>query len=514
MPNITTFLDVNARYFKGPAFIFARNGQTLTFPELKDAVCRIAGGLASLGVRKGDRVCIYLDTSPEYLLSYFAVWRLGAIAVPTNAVYRQEELRYAIDDSGAVAVITDENGAGTVRAIRETCLTLGNVCVVGAAAAGETAWDALMHAAPMTRATDCSFDDLCQIQYTSGTTGRPKGAMLTQGNWISALATEGDVLSLVEGDVYLGIYPMGHVGLSWGIAVLKAGGTFVCMDRFDPKEYLRLAEAHGATVLAAMPPVIHTLIRAKPDTGQMLRTVRCIISGGGPLLPVIWEEFDRRFAIPIVNAYGLSETIVVGSAPAVLPNHYALKRGYLAVGAPVGYGEVKIVAEDDPDRELPPGAIGEVALRGPSVAKGYWGMPGATAQVFRPEGWFLTGDLGYLDEESVLVITDRKKDMIIMSGWKIYPTEVENVIIEHPKIADVAIFARPDEHRGEIPVAAVVMNEGEEIAQEELIAYCRERLAGYKVPREMMVVKHLPRVGGWKLLRRTLREEYARTSSE
>jgi len=509
MPNITTFLDVNARYLKGPAFIFARDGRTLTFPELRDAAARLAGALATLGVRKGDRVCIYLDTSPEYLLSYFAIWRIGAIAVPTNAVYQQEELRYAIDDSGAVAVITDEKGAGNVRAVRAACRTLDNVCVVGTVASGETAWDDLAKAEPMERAVDCSFEDLCQIQYTSGTTGRPKGAMLTQGNWMSALATEAEVLSLVEGDVYLGIYPMGHVGLSWGFAALKAGGTFVCMDRFDPKEYLRLAETHGATVIAAMPPVIHTLIRAKPDTEQMLRTVRCVISGGGPLLPVIWEEFDRRFKIPVVNAYGLSETIVVGSANVVLPRHYALHRGYLSVGAPVGYGEVKIVAEDDPDRELPPGEIGEVALRGPSVAKGYWGMPEATTAVFRPDGWFLTGDLGYLDEESVLFITDRKKDMIIMSGWKVYPTEVENVIIEHPKIADVAIFARPDEHRGEIPVAAVVVNAGEEITQEELIAYCRERLAGYKVPREVVIVESLPRVGGWKLLRRTLREAYA-----
>jgi long-chain acyl-CoA synthetase len=140
---------------------------------------------------------------------------------------------------------------------------------------------------------------------------------------------------------------------------------------------------------------------------------------------------------------------------------------------------------------------------------GSGGSPAPPAAVFRPDGWFLTGDLGYLDGESVLFITDRKKDMIIMSGWKIYPTEVENVIIEHPKIADVAIFARPDEHRGEIPVAAVVMNEGETITEEELIAYCRERLAGYKVPREVVVVEHLPRVGGWKLLRRTLREAHA-----
>lgn len=512
MPNITTFLDVNAHYNLGPAFVFARDGRTYTFGEVREAACRLAGGLSSLGIKKGDRVCIYLDTSPEYLLSYLALWRIGAVAVPTNAVYHADEVRYTLTDSGAAAVITDENGAPTVRAVRADCPDLRHVCVVGAAGEGETAWDDLLRAGSMERAVDCSFDDLCQLQYTSGTTGHPKGAMLTQGNWISALATEREVLNLREGDVYLGIYPMGHVGFSWGLSVMKAGGTWVCMDRYEPNAYIRLVAEHKATVLAAMPPVIHTLIRSKPETEEALKQVRCVISGGGPLLPVIWAEFDRRFGIPVVNAYGLSETIVVGSATAVVPAHYSLHKGYLSVGAPVGYAEARVVAEDDPDRDLPPGEVGEIALRGPSVAKGYWGMPEATKQVFLPDGWFLTGDLGYLDKDGVLFVTDRKKDMIIMSGWKIYPTEVENVIIEHPKIADVAIFARPDERRGEIPVAAVVFNPGEILTQDELIAYCRERLAGYKVPREMVVLDRLPRVSGWKLLRRTLREMYTASS--
>ncbi|TAJ45721.1 class I adenylate-forming enzyme family protein [Methanofollis fontis] len=514
MPNITTFLDVNARYLNGPAFVFGRDGRSLTFPELRDTACRLAGGLEALGVMKGERVCIYLDTSPEYLLSYFAIWRIGAIAVPTSTVWHEDELRYAIQDSGAVAVITDGRGTETVRRIQGECPALAHICVTDGAQEGEVPWEDLYAAEPLEGAVNCAFDDLCQLQYTSGTTGRPKGAMLSHGNWMNALATEREVLDLREGDVYLGIYPMGHVGLSWGLAVLKAGGTFICMDRFDPGEYLRLIEEHRVTVLAAMPPVIHTLIRSKPGTEERLKSVRCVISGGGPLLPVIWEEFDRRFSIPIVNAYGLSETIVVGSATTVVPSHYDLHRGHLSVGAPVGYAEVRVVAEEDPDRELDAGEIGEIALRGPSVAQGYWGMPEATERVFLPEGWFLTGDLGYLDRDGVLFITDRKKDMIIMSGWKIYPTEVENVIIEHPGIADVAIFARPDERRGEVPVAAVVLNPGHQITQADLEAYCRERLASYKVPREMVIVDDLPRVGGWKLLRRTLREHYPEPTTD
>ena len=167
-----------------------------------------------------------------------------------------------------------------------------------------------------------------------------------------------------------------------------------------------------------------------------------------------------------------------------------------------------VVDPDNPGRELNPGETGEIALRGPSVASGYWNMPEATAEVFRPDGWFLTGDIGHLDDEGVLFITDRKKDMVIMSGWKIYPTEVENVIIQHPGVADVAVFGIPDERKGELPVAAVVTRPGTPVTPEDLGEFCRKHLAGYKIPRKFILTDNLPRVNGWKLLRRALREKY------
>lgn len=257
-----------------------------------------------------------------------------------------------------------------------------------------------------------------------------------------------------------------------------------------------------------MPPVIHTLINSPPGSEDFLSSARVIISGGGQLLPAVWEAFDHRFGIPVANSYGLSETIVIGSGTTTLPDYPYLTRDYRSVGVPVGYTEVRVVDAADPEHELPAGDNGEIALRGPAVAYGYWHMPDETAAVFRPDGWFLTGDIGYLDPDGVLFITDRKKDMIIMSGWKVYPTEVENVLIGHPKLADVAVFSCPDVHRGEVPVAAVVLKPGEEIAGGEIEAYCRERLAGYKTPRKVIVVAALPRVHGWKLLRRSLREEF------
>ncbi|MFZ0674042.1 MAG: class I adenylate-forming enzyme family protein [Methanoregula sp.] len=513
MSNVTTLLDAKSVPEAKAALVCPSRNRTYSYKELREEMNRVGHGLSGLGIKKGDRVCIFLDSSPEYLISYFAIWRIGAVAVPTNIVYQEEELLHAVSDAGACAIITDSRGVRIVAEVQKKAPDLSQVICVAdpgtrPVTGGAIAWSSFSPAPGSMRAANCAMDDLCHIQYTAGTTGKPKGAMLSHGNWMTALDAEREALRLRPNDVYLGIYPMGHVGLSWGIAVLRAGGTFVMMERFNPNGYLALAKQYKVTVLAGMPPVIHTLTHSEPGTENDLRTARVIISGGGQLLPSVWEAFDKRFHIPVANSYGLSETIVIGSGTTTLPEYPALTRNYQSVGVAVGYTEVRIVDADDPERELAPGETGEIALRGPSVAKGYWNLPEATAAVFRHDGWFLTGDIGYLDAEGILYITDRKKDMIIMSGWKIYPTEVENVIVQHPAVADVAVFGIPDERRGESPVAAVVLKTGSVLPEQEFESFCRTHLAGYKVPRKLIIVNDLPRVHGWKLLRRTLREKF------
>ena len=512
MSNVTTLLDAKSVPEAKAALICPSRNQTYSYKKIRDEMNRVGSGLCSLGIKKGDRVCIYLDSSPEYLISYFAIWRIGAVAVPTNIVYHGEELLHAVSDAGACAIITDKNGVGVVAEVRKKAPALVHIICVGGtgAGAGVVAWESFPPAPASMRAANCAMDDLCHLQYTAGTTGKPKGAMLTHGNWMTALDAEREALRLRPDDVYLGIYPMGHVGLSWGLAVLRAGGTFVMMERFDHEHYLALAEKYKVTVLAGMPPVIHTLVHSAPGTEDRLRTARLIISGGGQLLPVVWEAFDRRYHIPVANSYGLSETIVIGSGTTTLPEYPHLTKNYQSVGVAVGYTEVRIVDVDDPETGMPHGEPGEIALRGPSVAKGYWNLPEATAAVFRHDGWFLTGDIGYMDADGILYITDRKKDMIIMSGWKVYPTEVENVVVQHPAVADVAVFGIPNERRGEMPVAAVVLKAGATLSEEEFEAFCRKHLAGYKVPRKLLIVDSLPRVHGWKLLRRTLRDKFGR----
>jgi long-chain acyl-CoA synthetase len=503
MPNITTFLDNNALIRDQPALIAPSRGTRFSYPDLLDEVNRLALRLKENGIGKGDRVCIYLDSTPAYLISYFAIWRIGAVAVPSNIVYREDELLHVLTDAGARGLISSADGEGVVNAIRERVPGLITALCCdepGDKPGGERVW---------VEAENCRYDDLCQLQYTAGTTGRPKGAMLTQGNWIAALETEREVLSLTAEDRYLGIYPMGHVGVSWGISVLRAGGTYITMERFSLPEYLAWCRDYRVTVLSGMPPVIHSLCSAPETAREDLLSVRVIISGGGQLLPTIWEAFDRRYGIPVANAYGLSETVVIGTGTVTLPGIPGLRGNYRSVGFPVGYSEVKIVDPTDPARSLASGEDGEVALRGPSVAQGYWGMPGPTAESFLPDGWFLTGDIGHLDRAGALYITDRKKDMIIMSGWKIYPTEVENAILTHPAVRDAAVFGYPDERRGEIPVVAIVLEAGAVLSDSDLLTFCRDHMAGYKVPRAVIVVDRLPRAHGWKLLRRKLREDFA-----
>ena len=492
MLNITTFLDANARRLDKDVFYCPSRGLRYNSNEILHIISGIGQSLKDKGIEKGDRVLIYLNNSPEYLFSLFAIWRIGAIAIPTNRILTPSELNYMINDSDAKMIITDDDAKETVKELNthsyiiESCESFKESKIL---APEETEWD-----------------DLCQLQYTSGTTGKPKGSMLTHGNWFTAIHNACDVLTYKENDTFLCIYPMAHVGILWAIAALRAAALTITMDFFEINEYLELCENENVTVLSGMPPVIHTLTNLEEEKRGNLSTVREIISGGGPLHRKIWKKFMQQYNIPIINAYGLSETIVIGTGTVIRPEDYATADRYESVGHPVCFSEIKIVDEHDSNKTLGHFEQGEIALRGPAIAKGYWGMEKETKESFLEDGWFLTGDIGYIDDDERLFITDRKKDMIVMSGWKIYPTEVEEILIKYPKLKEIAIFSIQDCHKGEIPVAAVVWKD--EADHDGLIKYARENLSRYKVPREIYDLDELPRVNGWKLLRRELREMF------
>ena len=434
MLNITTFIDANARRLDKEVYYCPSRNLRCNSTEVLQIVSGIGQSLKDKGIEKGDRVLIYLNNSPEYLFSLLAIWRIGAIAIPTNRILTSSELDYMITDSDAKLIITDADAKETVKDLNiesyiiEDCERFKGSDTLPAC---ETEWD-----------------DLCQLQYTSGTTGKPKGSMLTHGNWFTAIHN-------------------------------------ACDD---------------------------TLTNLEEEKRENLATVREIISGGGPLHRKIWKKFMGQYNIPIINAYGLSETIVIGTGTVIRPEDYATADRYESVGHPVCFSELKIVDEDDPSISLGHYEHGEIALRGPAIAKGYWGMEKETKESFLEDGWFLTGDIGYIDEDERLFITDRKKDMIVMSGWKIYPTEVEETLIKYPKVDEIAIFSIDDIHRGELPVAAVVWKEEED--PDGLVEYSKEYLARYKVPRKIFTMDELPRVNGWKLLRRELREMYSTNPEE
>ena len=487
MLNITTFLDANSKRLDKKVLYNPKSGEKYTSREILSIVSEIGRNLNSLGIDKGDRVVIYLNNSCEYLFSLFAIWRIGAIAIPTNRVFTASELQYILNDSQAKLLITDEEAKDLIDIQTYIPKNLNEY-----------------KESEVLNACDTDWDDLCQLQYTSGTTGKPKGAMLTHGNYFTAIHNECDVLTLKQDDIFLGIYPMAHVGLSWAIAALRAAAYYILIEQFNLDEYLELCKNEKVTVLTGMPPVIHSLTTM--DKTEELKTVREIISGGGPLHKKIWKEFHETYKIPIINAYGLSESIVIGTGTVIRPEDYREADRFESVGHPVCFSEVKIVDEIDPTKILDKYEQGEIALRGPAIAKGYWRREKQTIESFLDDGWFLTGDIGYLDEDNRLFITDRKKDMIVMSGWKIYPTEVEEVLIKYPKLKEIAIFSIDDVHRGEMPVAAVVWKD--EPDHEGLIRYARENLSRYKVPREIYDLDELPRVNGWKLLRRELRNMF------
>lgn len=278
------------------------------------------------------------------------------------------------------------------------------------------------------------------------------------------------------------------------------------MSKYELNKYLELCKKEKVTVLTGMPPVIHSLTTLEKKADCELKTVREIISGGGPLHKDIWKQFYKKYNIPIINAYGLSETIVIGTGTVIRPEDYKTADRFESVGHPVCFSQVKIVDENYSNKKLERYEHGEIALRGPAIAKGYWNNKEASEKAFLKDGWFLTGDIGYIDNDNRLFITDRKKDMIVMSGWKIYPTEVEEILIKHPAIKEIAIFSINDCHRGELPVAAVVWKNKNR--EEELIKYAKENLARYKVPKKIFTVSKLPRVNGWKLLRKELKKMY------
>jgi len=513
----------------------------LSFGEIDQASNGLAAAFEELGLTKGDRIVIDLQNVPQFLVATYASWKLGAIAVPLNPMYKEKELAYFCQDSGAKFYFTlDEIANGLdLTFLKETSvediittspldmLSTGHappnmlkgierVQVPGALDMRELLE---RHKGKIIKAPIVTPDDVAYLTYTSGTTGPPKGAMNTHGNIAFNARVYRAMQRIDENDVVLGVAPLFHVTgevAHLAIAAL-AGIPVVLYYRFDPGETLRLIERWKVTMSVASITVYIALMNHPDFKKRDLSTFIKAYSGGAPVSEAVVEQFEGVTGLYLYNVYGMTET---NSPSHIVPwgkrAPVDAESGALSAGVPVPNCVMKIMDLEDGAKELPPGQVGEIVDSGPIVIPGYWQKEEETRHAIR-EGWLYTGDVGKMDEDGWFYLVDRKKDMIVASGYKVWPRDVEDVIFQHPAVKETAVVGVPDEYRGETVKAFVALKEGNEgtVTPEEIIAFCKERMAAYKYPRQVEIVPEIPKTLTGKFLRRTLREkEEAKSSTE
>jgi long-chain acyl-CoA synthetase len=478
---------------------------TFTYGQVDEISGRVASALLATGLQRGDKVAVQLPNLPQFLFAYFGILKAGLVMVPLNPLLMAPEVAYHLEDSDARVLITFESfaaeavkGASQVEGVTTYVVNMpGN----DQRPEGTKHFDELYFADDTRDLEPLDPGDTAVLLYTSGTTGKPKGAELTHFQLYMNCTVAGELFEFRDTDVGLAVLPLFHVfGLSSVLNVtVRYGGTMVLVPRFELDPVVDAIEKHRCTIFSGVPTMYFALL-SKDLSGRDLSSLRVGVSGGAAIPGETIRAFEERFPhCVILEGYGLSE-----SASTTTFNINAEQRKVLSIGKPIWGVEVRVV--DDEDKPLAPGEgnVGEIVIRGHNIMKGYYKKPEATAEAFRG-GWFHTGDLAYRDEDGFLFIVDRKKDLVIRGGYNVYPREVEEVLYEHPAVAEAAVIGRPDEKLGEEVVAVVALKAGAEATPDELIAYCKERMAAYKYPREVRLVPELPKGPTGKILKKELR---------
>ncbi len=486
MELLSAILARNLRLVPERPFIISDDG-TLTYRAFGALTARLANTLAQRGVKKGDCVGLYLPSTPLMAIGFWACQRLGAVPAPISAMFRHAELRKIVGRTGMTALIADAATWPYFAEIRSEFGSLAT-CLVAGGGAGAEDVDALMAAAPETfDDVACDYQDVASLFFTSGTTGTPKGAAQTH---FSVASTLRDMMASHRTrygeEVYLCAVPLfTNFGLTVTLNLcVYTGGTIVLHDRWDTEKVMADIKRHRATYFGGTPTMYVYMVNAHDAARHDLSSLRICTTGGSPVPQPVIKRFEEFSGVKVTQVYGSTETC---GQNVMEPTIGVRKPG--AAGVPVGSSRIAIV--DDDGRELPAGEIGEVIIGGDCVAQGYFRDPEATAAAFGPLGW-KSGDLGYVDTDGFLFIVDRKKDVIIAGGHNIYPLEVESVLYRHPAVAMCAVVGAPDEEKGEIPVAVVVLNDGVAATEEELRFWCRKELAAYKAPRRFEFIDEMP----------------------
>ncbi|MCX5152287.1 long-chain fatty acid--CoA ligase [Streptomyces sp. NBC_00320] len=492
MTNLAAFL-VNSAAARRDHVAVRHDDTTLTYAELDDASARFAAVLQGRGVRPGDRVAMTMPNVPLFPVVYYGVLRAGGVVVPMNPLLRAREVAYVLRDSGARVAVASPLFA---QEVASAAAELGTECLV----TEPSAFHALLtDAEPLSGLVDRQDGDPALILYTSGTTGTPKGAELTHGNLVSNTATTAETLIQVgPDDILFGGLPLFHAfGQTCALnASVAAGATLTLLPRFDPQRALEVMHRDRVTVFLGVPTMYSALLHAALPDGFDASRLRLAVSGGAALPVEVLQGFERRFDATVLEGYGLSETSPVASF-----NHPDRPRKAGSIGVPIRGVEMRLVTEDG--SEAGPGEVGEIAIRGENVMNGYFNRPKETAEAVR-DGWFHTGDLARVDEEGFYFIVDRKKDLIIRGGYNVYPREVEEVLYEHPAVAEAAVVGVPHEVHGEEVAAVIALREGADATAEEIRAYVKERVAAYKYPRIVTFTTELPKGPTGKILKREI----------
>jgi long-chain acyl-CoA synthetase len=493
VPNVASLLVASAE--RSPDGVALRHGDTtLTYAELRANADRLTAAVAALGIGAGDRVVLFGGTVPGWVSAYYGLLAAGAVVVSVNPMATQAEIQYFLEDSRAALALGLGDGAERARAAAEAVACPYRSLAPGSDFLGAPADDA----APR-ELCEREVDDVAVLLYTSGTTGRPKGAMLTHGNVLAAAEIFMADLGLSDADRVLVSLPISHVFGQGCILnpALMAGAAVTLQTRFDAVAALELIARDGITVFAGVPTMYNALLRTPAEAGHGLGdSLRLAISGGAPIPVEILRRFEARFNCPILEGYGMTES--TGTATF---NRLTRPRKPGRVGTAFPRMSIRVV--DDEGRDLAPGVVGEVLISGPTVMKGYWERPEATAETL-VDGWLRTGDLGAQDDDGDLAIVDRKKDLIIRGGYNVYPREVEEALVAHPDVVEALVVGVADEHFGEEVGAAIVARAGSALDEDAIRSWTEARLSPYKRPRVICFLDELPRTSNGKLARRGL----------
>ena len=491
--NIPELLKQRVTAAPDKPFLFSEaDNRQFTYTEFEAAVNRTARLLANSGVGKGDVISLLLPNSVEYVIAYFACWQIGALAGPINSLLKAQEIEYVISNSEAKALLVNSEYLPIIEAIRDRLplvITFDNE-----AAATSSVSDT------ETPGTEISAEDEAIIIYTSGTTGKPKGCLLTHGNVIANARQITRWLGFSEADRLLTMMPLFHMNAVsvTTMSALYAGGSTVVTQKFSASRFWQIISEYQITSFGSVATMLSMLLTTYPDgvpAGLNTRQLRFAMCGSAPVPAEVLKRFEETFNCLVIEGYGLSESTCRSTF-----NPPDERRRPGSCGVPIG-NEMCVV--DEEDREVPNGELGEIVLRGENILKGYYKNDVANESAFR-NGWFHTGDIGYRDPEGFYYIVDRKSDMIIRGGENIYPREIDEVLYQHPDVAAAAVVGVPDELYGEEVAAVVVLKDGAKTSEQQVIDYCKARLADFKCPKTVRFLDDIPKGPTGKLLKREL----------